>query len=200
MKLVVATRNPGKLTELRALFAPLGWEPISLEEAGVRGEVEEDQPTFRGNAEKKARAALTATGLTALADDSGLEVDALGGAPGVHSARFAGGDGHDDAANNARLLHELSDVPDDLRSARFRCALCWLEPNGRRVIVEGACEGRIAGRAVGKGGFGYDPLFLVTDGEYDGSRTMAELPLAEKNRISHRARALQALLRSLSRG
>ena len=199
MKLVVATRNPGKLVELRALLGPLGWEPISLEEAGVVGDVEEDQPSFRGNAEKKARAAYTATGLTALADDSGLEVDALGGAPGVRSARFAGGEGHDDAANNARLLHEMSDVPEDLRSARFRCALCLLDPNGRRVLVEGACEGRIASLPGGKGGFGYDPLFLVTDGEHDGSRTMAELPLAEKNRISHRARALQALLRSLAR-
>lgn len=198
MRLVVATRNRGKLAELDALLGPLGWAPMTLEEAGVRGEVEEDQPTFRGNAELKARAALAQTGLVALADDSGLEVDALGGAPGVLSARFAGR-AHDDSANNRKLLEELSDVPEDLRSARFRCALCWLEPGGRRILVEGSCEGRIATIPRGKNGFGYDPLFLVEEQGYDGRRTMAELPIEEKNKISHRARALQALLRALKR-
>jgi XTP/dITP diphosphohydrolase len=197
VKLVVATRNTGKLRELGALLVPLGWEPISLDEAGVRDEVDEDQPSFRGNAEKKARAALARTGLTALADDSGLEVDALGGAPGVRSARFAG-PGHDDAANNTRLLHELSDVPDDLRTARFRCALCWLEPGGRRLLVEGVCEGRIALAPRGQGGFGYDPLFLVEESGYEGTRTMAELTAEEKNRISHRAHAIEALRRALA--
>ncbi len=192
MRLVVATRNAGKLRELSALLGPIGYEPMTLEEAGVRSEVEEDAPTFLGNAEKKSRAALLATGLPSLADDSGLEVDALGGAPGVRSARFAGA-GHDDAANNARLLHELSDIPEDLRSARFRCALVYLEPGGRRVAVEAACEGRIALAPRGQGGFGYDPLFLVEDGD----RTMAELGDAEKNRISHRARALAALVAAL---
>ncbi len=198
MKIVVATRNEGKLRELDALLRPLGHEPISLADAGVRGEVVEDAPTFRGNAEKKARAAMAATGLTALADDSGLEVDALGGAPGVHSARFAGpGRDHDDAANNERLLRELADVPTDLRSARFRCALCWLEPGGRRLLVEGACEGRIAAAPRGRGGFGYDPLFLVEDGGHEGTRTMAELSMLEKNVVSHRARALAALVAAL---
>ena len=198
MKIVVATRNRGKLRELEALLGPAGWEPMPLDAFGDLPEVDEDQPTFRGNAEKKARAAMMRTDLIALADDSGLDVDALGGAPGVHSARFAG-EGHDDAANNAKLLHELSDVPDDLRTARFRCALCWLEPSGRRVIVEGSVEGRIAKSARGTGGFGYDPLFLVEDGGYDGTRTMAELTLGEKNRVSHRARALAALMDALRR-
>jgi XTP/dITP diphosphohydrolase len=196
VKLVVATRNAGKLRELGALLGPLGWEALGLDAAGVRGEVDEDQPTFAGNAEKKARAALIASGLCALADDSGLEVDALGGAPGVRSARFAG-DGHDDVANNARLLRELAAVPDAQRTARFRCALCWLEPSGRRILVEGRCEGRIARVARGDGGFGYDPLFLVEDGGLDGTRTMAELSLELKNQLSHRARALTALVAAL---
>jgi XTP/dITP diphosphohydrolase len=196
VKIVVATRNRGKLRELEALLGPGGWEPMPLDAFGEMPEVDEDQQTFRGNAEKKARAAMMRTDLIALADDSGLEVDALGGAPGVRSARFAGA-AHDDAANNAKLLHEMSDVPDDLRNARFRCALCWLEPSGRRLFVEGSVEGRIGKSLRGDNGFGYDPLFLVEDAGYDGTRTMAELTLAEKNRISHRARALAKLVEAL---
>ena len=185
MKLVVATRNAGKRRELEALLAPLGYELLTLDEAGVGGEVEETGDTFVDNAELKARAALEATGLSVLADDSGLEVDALGGAPGVRSARYAGV-AHDDQANNARLLRELVGVTD--RAARFRCALVYLEPGGRRIVVDGTCEGRIAETPRGHGGFGYDPLFLV------GERTMAELGNDEKNRISHRAIALGRLV------
>jgi XTP/dITP diphosphohydrolase len=199
VKLVVATRNEGKLVELRALLAPLGYALSSLSELGVEGDVVEDAPTFRGNAEKKARAALVATSLPALADDSGLEVDALGGAPGVLSARYAG-TGHDDRANNARLLRELADIPDARRTARFRCALCLLAPDGNKIFVDGVCEGRIARAPRGEHGFGYDPLFFVEDGDFDGRRTMAELTLAEKNRVSHRARALAALSQQLKFG
>jgi XTP/dITP diphosphohydrolase len=187
VKLVVATRNRGKLAELRALLE--GWELLTLEDAGVTGEVSEDLPTFAGNAEKKARAALDATGLPSLADDSGLEVDALGGAPGVHSARYASN--HDDAANNAKLLSVMHDVTN--RAARFRCAIVLLFPDGRRVAVDGTCEGRIATAPRGTHGFGYDPLFLVGNGE----RTMAELGADEKNAISHRGQALRALVAAL---
>jgi XTP/dITP diphosphohydrolase len=119
----------------------------------------------------------------------------------VRSARFAGVVGPDkDAANNARLLRELADVPSDLRSARFRCALVFLDPTGRRFVAQGVCEGRIADAPRGEGGFGYDPLFLVEDGGQEGHRTMAELPAEEKNRISHRARALVTLTAALARG
>lgn len=200
MKLVVATRNAGKVRELQVLLTPLGYELVSLEAAGVRGEVEEDALSFAGNAEKKAKAAFFATGLTSVADDSGLEVDALGGAPGVQSARFAVPSAGEtkDAANNARLLHELSDIPSDLRSARFRCALCLILPTGRRVTAQGACEGRIATAPRGNEGFGYDPLFEVTDGGLDGARTMAQLTSEEKNQMSHRAKALAGLQKALS--
>jgi XTP/dITP diphosphohydrolase len=187
--LVFATRNPGKLNELKALVAPLGVSVRSLDEAGVVGEVEEDAPTFAGNAEKKARAAFAATGLPALADDSGLEVDALGGAPGVHSARYAGA-GHDDHANNDKLLAELAAVDSARRTARFRCALALVDGPGPARLVAGVCEGRIVGAPRGAGGFGYDPLFLVEG----GPRTMAELAPEEKNRVSHRARAFAAML------
>ncbi len=199
MKLVVATRNAGKVRELEALLGPLGWALLSLEDAGVRGEVEEDAPTFAGNAEKKARAAFIATGLPTLADDSGLEVDALGGAPGVLSARFAtpAPGQSKDAANNQRIEAEMRDVPADLRSARFRCALCFLDVTGRKLVAQGACEGRIALAPRGKNGFGYDPLFEVTDGELDGSRTMAELSSDEKNQLSHRGRACAQLIRAM---
>lgn len=190
MKLVVATRNAGKRRELEALLAPLGYELLTLDEAGVTGEVEETGDTFVENAELKARAALEATGLCVLADDSGLEVDALGGAPGVRSARYAGV-AHDDQANNARLLRELVGVT--ARGARFRCALVYLEPGGRRLVVDGTCEGRIAEAPRGGGGFGYDPLFLI------GDRTMAELSADEKNRSSHRAVALARLVVELER-
>jgi XTP/dITP diphosphohydrolase len=188
-KLVFATRNRHKVAELRALVAPLGFEVLSLDEVAVP-DVVEDAPIFAGNAEKKARATFAATGLASLADDSGLEVDALDGAPGVRSARYAGE--HDDAANNAKLLRELAAVSDEKRTARFRCALAFLDARGL-VTADGTCEGRIAHERRGAGGFGYDPLFLVEG----GARTMAELSPEEKNRVSHRGRALRALAERL---
>jgi XTP/dITP diphosphohydrolase len=190
VKLVVATRNEGKLVELRALLAPLGYALSSLSELGVEGDVVEDAPTFRGNAEKKARAALVATSLPALADDSGLEVDALGGAPGVYSARYAGA-GHDDAANNGKLLAALAAVPPAQRTARFRSALA-LADEARAlapITASGACEGVILEAPRGTGGFGYDPLFYSPE----LAMTFAEAGVGPKNDLSHRARAMRAL-------
>jgi len=189
-RLLFATRNRGKLTELRALVAPLAVEVLSLDDVAVP-EVDEDRPSLAGNAEKKARAAHAASGLAALADDSGLEVDALDGAPGVRSARFSGD--HDDAANNAALLRALDGRAD--RTARFRCVLAFVDERGALTLADGACEGRIATAPRGTGGFGYDPLFLVGD----GARTMAELSPEEKNRVSHRGAAMRALLPALER-
>jgi XTP/dITP diphosphohydrolase len=189
-KLCFASGNKHKVAEIAAMLAPRGWEvqPLTLT-------VDEDQPTFAGNAEKKARAALAASGLPSMADDSGLEVDALDGAPGVYSARYAG-PAQDDAANNAKLLGALVDVPDGRRTARFRCALVFVDADGTRLAAEGACEGRIGQVGRGSGGFGYDPLFFV-DGEAQG-RTMAELAPDEKNKISHRARALGKMAEALA--
>ena len=191
-KLLFATRNRGKLAELSELVRPYGYEVLSLDDFSAMGEVVEDAPTFAGNAEKKARAALAATGCPSLADDSGLEVDARDGAPGVQSARYAGN--HDDAANNAKLLSALAEVPDGKRSARFRCALALIDVSGTLQLTEGACEGRIARAPRGLYGFGYDPLFLVGTGE----RTMAELAPDEKNRLSHRGQALRAMANALA--
>jgi XTP/dITP diphosphohydrolase len=187
-RLSFASGNRHKVAEIAAMLAPHGWqvEPLVLT-------VDEDAPTFAGNAEKKARAALAVTGLSSLADDSGLEVDALDGAPGVLSARYAG-PAQDDAANNAKLLAALERVPEGQRSARFRCALVLVTPDGGKLVREGTCEGSIGLEPRGSGGFGYDPLFLVGD----SGRTMAELTAAEKNRISHRARALAALVAALA--
>ena len=188
-RLVFASGNRHKVAEISAMLTPRGFavEPLTLT-------VEEDAPTFVGNAEKKARAALAATGLPSLADDSGLEVDALDGAPGVLSARYAGA-GHDDAANNAKLLAALAGVADAQRGARFRCALVYVDGDGHRLVSDGACEGRIGRSARGSGGFGYDPLFIL-DGD---GRTMAELAAEEKNRVSHRARALVKMAEALGR-
>lgn len=196
--IVLATNNQGKLSELKALFADL---PIQLVALGdVLGEklvIHEDGATFEENAAIKARAVGAATRLVALADDSGLEVDALGGRPGVRSARFAG-ERATDAENNAALLRELEAVEERARSARFRCVLALFDPfsDGALDTVEGSCEGYIARAPRGSGGFGYDPLFVVPE---LGHRVMAELSEAEKNSVSHRARAARALRPVLER-
>ncbi|MDX1532358.1 MAG: RdgB/HAM1 family non-canonical purine NTP pyrophosphatase [Rhodothermales bacterium] len=182
MRLVLATRNPGKVDELRALLAGLPVELVSAAEIAGAPEVDEDRPTLEGNAEKKALALHRHTGLPALADDTGLEVDALDGAPGVRSARFAG-PAADAEANRRKLLHELGGRPG--RAARFRTVLAFAE-SGRVETFDGVCAGRITHEERGSGGFGYDALF-EPDGE---TRTFAEMPVEEKNRISHRARAL----------
>ena len=188
-RLAFASGNKHKVAEIAAMLAPRGWEVVPLPLT-----VEEDAPTFAGNAEKKARAALAQSGLPSLADDSGLEVDALDGAPGVLSARYAG-EPCDDDANNRKLLLALTGVPDEQRTARFRCALVFVDGAGTLLVAEGRCEGRIIHAPRGSGGFGYDPLFCVADDA--AGRTMAELAADEKNRISHRARALDALAHQL---
>ena len=189
-RLLIATGNQGKLREFRALFDALDdageWELVGPAEVGLEGfEVVEDGDTYAANAGRKARAYANAAGLPSLADDSGLEVDALDGAPGLYSARYAGEDA-DDAANRAKLLAALDGVADEQRSARFRCLVGIAFPYTTNVrLGEGVVEGRIAVDQRGDLGFGYDPLFELPDG-----RRMAELSTAEKNLISHRARAL----------
>ncbi len=190
-KLVLASKNKGKLRELQELLRGTGWETVSLAMFPAMPPVVEDGATFAENAVKKAQATSAFTGEWALADDSGLEVDALNGAPGVYSARFAGEHG-DDAANNRRLLRELAGVPFAERTARFRCVMALASPMGRVWTTEGTCEGRIGFEPRGENGFGYDPLFVLASGQ-----TMAELPETEKNRISHRARAMAAMGRLL---
>lgn len=182
--LVVATRNRGKIMEINALLAGLVDQVSSATDYACFPETVEDGATFEENALKKAREAASFTGLPALADDSGLVVDALNGRPGVFSARYAGIDAGD-AANNARLLEECQDIPDDHRQASFVCVLAFVTPDGDEQLFTGRVAGRILSEARGEGGFGYDPLFLV-----DGfGRSMAELELAEKNGVSHRAQA-----------
>jgi XTP/dITP diphosphohydrolase len=192
--LVFATRNRGKLVELRLLLP--GVDVLDIEEAERRvgraiPEVDEDADTFAGNARKKAREVSAATGLPALADDSGLEVDALGGAPGVYSARYADGGG--DAANNAKLLAALAGVPAERRTARFRAVLALADVAGplgaETITADGACEGLILDAPRGAGGFGYDPLFLFPE----LGQTFAELGVGTKGDLSHRARAMRAI-------
>jgi XTP/dITP diphosphohydrolase len=192
-RLVLATGNPGKLAEMRTLLAPLGIQVLAPKEAGWTAGVAEDGDTLEANALIKARAASAATGLPAVADDSGLFVDALEGAPGVHSARFAG-PAQDAAANCAKLVEALAG--EERRGASFRCAVALVVPGGPEAVFEGRCDGRIALEPRGRGGFGYDPLFVV-GGE---TRTFAELPPEEKHRHSHRGRALGALRAYLETG
>ncbi|WP_027716976.1 XTP/dITP diphosphatase [Desulfovirgula thermocuniculi] len=194
MKLVLATRNRGKIKELSALLAPLGYEVVSLEDFPGVPEVPEDGATFAENAVKKAVAVARHTGHLALADDSGLEVDYLGGAPGVLSARFAGEHGND-RANNEKLLALLAGVPPEKRTARFRCVVAVATPAGEVWTAEGSCEGVIADTPRGEGGFGYDPLFYVPE----LGKTFAELDPEVKNRLSHRARALAGAREILAR-
>lgn len=183
-QLVVATRNKGKILEINALLAGVVDQVSSAADFSGFPETVEDGATFEENALKKAREAARFSGQPALADDSGLVVDALNGRPGVYSARFAGDDA-DDSANNARLLDECRDVVDEHRQAAFVCVLAFVTPEGVERIFTGKVSGRILRVPRGEGGFGYDPLFLV-----DGfGRSMAELELAEKNAVSHRAQA-----------
>jgi XTP/dITP diphosphohydrolase len=191
-RLVVATGNPGKLREFETLLVPYFESLVSQSDLGVSS-VAETESTYLGNALLKARHAAEATGLAALADDSGLEVDALGGAPGVLSARYAG-DPSDDDANNRKLLSALESVGEP-RTARYRAVLVLVRraDDPEPLIAEATWEGRIAFARQGTGGFGYDPLFLVGD----GTMTAAQLSAEDKNRISHRATALQRLVQRL---
>lgn len=193
MRYIIATHNAHKLAEMARILQPLGIEAVTDKDLGIMlPEVDETGTTFAENAYLKAKSACAVTGLPAIADDSGLTVDALGGAPGIYSARYAGPNGTDKECNN-KLLAALQDVPAEQRTAQFVCAVCCVFPDGSEPIVaEGLLHGRIAYEERGAGGFGYDPLFLV------GEKTTAELTAAEKDAISHRGEALrrfQILLR-----
>lgn len=191
MRILIATMNAGKLREYERLLADVpGLELETMASLSEPVEVVEDCDTFVGNARKKATEVAAVAGIPCLSDDSGLEVDALGGRPGVHSARYSG-EGATDASNNAKLLEQLSGVADEARTARFQCAIVVVGADGRELAVaEGACEGRIGRALRGTHGFGYDPLFLP-----DGyTKTMAELGPDTKNAISHRAKAAAKLV------
>ncbi|OUO90396.1 non-canonical purine NTP pyrophosphatase, RdgB/HAM1 family [Gordonibacter sp. An230] len=188
---VIASNNAHKVSEIAEALDFPGWRFRTLREVGIVSDPEEDADTFEGNARIKARAAREASGGRAvLADDSGLAVDALDGAPGVRSARYAG-DPCDDAANNAKLLSELAGVPDEKRTARFVCTLVFIDEDGSETVACGAVEGRIGHEGRGEHGFGYDPLFLPD--VFGGERTLAEALPEEKNAVSHRGNALRAL-------
>lgn len=193
-RVVIATANAHKIAEIRAILSGVFDEMLSAAEAGFEEEIQERGATFRDNAVLKARTVMERTGLPALADDSGLEVFALEGAPGVLSARYAGVHG-DDAANNEKLLREMAGLPEERRSARYACCVALARPGRPVLTAEGECPGIILTRPRGTGGFGYDPLFYMPA----LGCTMAELIPEVKNAVSHRKNALRALLRLLER-
>ncbi len=198
MRLLLASSNAKKRAELELLLAPLGVEVVAPAALGGLPEVEEDQPTFALNAAKKALSAARARGLWSLADDSGLEVQYLNGAPGVLSARYAG-EPADDASNNQKLLRMLAGVANERRGARFVCALALARPDATLALqVAGEARGRILHAPRGTGDFGYDPLFLFTEpGFAQTGRSFAELTSAKKSAVSHRGRALRTLVERL---
>lgn len=186
MRLVLAGQNKKKLAEMRAILSGLGIQVLSQAEAGVNVEVEETGTTFEENAILKAKAVMEATGLPAVSDDSGLAVAALGGAPGVYSARYGGAEAADDIQRYELLLKNMKNV--EQREAKFVSCIAVVFPDGTIITAQGECEGSIAYEPRGEGGFGYDPIFELPDG-----RRMAEIDMEEKNRISHRAKALRAI-------
>lgn len=190
MKLVAASNNKGKIKELKQILSPFGYDVISQSEAGINIEVEETGNSFEENAALKANEISKRTGLATIADDSGLSVDYLNGAPGIYSARFAGANASD-KDNNDKLLTMLSGVPKEKRKAKFICAIHFISEDGESISVQGQCSGEIGFSPIGEFGFGYDPIFMV------GEKSMAELSPAEKNKISHRAIALNNLAREL---
>lgn len=198
MEVLLASQNVKKHAELTRLLEPLGVTVLLPKDVGGLEDVIEDQPTFAGNARKKALAAATQVERWCLADDSGLEVDHLDGAPGVFSARFAGTHG-DDEANNTKLLGLLEGVSDDQRGAQFVCALCLARPDGTIAKeIEGTARGQILHAPRGDGDFGYDPLFLFTEPGFEQTgRGFAELSPADKSEVSHRGRALRKLAQAL---
>ncbi|ABJ64319.1 XTP/dITP diphosphatase [Levilactobacillus brevis] len=186
--IVIGTNNAGKAREFRAIFEPKGLQVKTLADFPTLDQVAETGQTFTENATLKATAVAQATQLPVLADDSGLMVDALNGAPGIYSARYAGD--HDDAKNNAKLLAELHDVPAEKRGAAFHTSLVLIKPNGKKLVATGEVRGEILTAPRGADGFGYDPLFYVpAEGQ-----TFAEMGLAQKNQHSHRAKATAAML------
>ena len=193
MKYIIATHNMKKRNELARILEPLGVEVRTAEQAGVElTDVEETGTTFEENARLKSESGCKETVMPCIGDDSGLMVDALDGAPGVYSARYAGDHGND-PANIALLLENMKDVPDEKRTARFMCTVCCTYPDGSEIVVSGKCEGKIGYEPKGDGGFGYDPVFMV------GDKSFAELTAEEKDKISHRGNALKALADALAK-
>ena len=207
MKVILASKNPHKLTELSAILSQHGFEIALESEYGLDIDVDETGTTFEENSLLKAKAVMKASGLPVLADDSGLMVDALDGAPGVYSARYCGRHG-DDEANNDKLLEELAGVPEGKRAARFVSSICVCLPGGRCAVFEGVCPGRVGFVRRGTNGFGYDPLFIPDEvgvpggggtAENTQGRSYAELSAAEKDAISHRGRAMERMEAELAR-
>lgn len=193
MKIIVATRNRHKVVEIAAIMRDLPVQLVPIDDVAPDAPLIENEPTFEGNALAKARQAAVATGMPALADDSGVEVDALDGAPGVRSARYAG-EPCDDQRNNAKLLAALAGVPPEKRTGRYRCAAAYVDPAaGIEIVRTGSCDARVLEEPRGSGGFGYDPLFFVESLQ----QSMAEIAPDEKNRISHRGAAFRALTEAL---
>ncbi|MBR2893608.1 MAG: XTP/dITP diphosphatase [Clostridia bacterium] len=191
MKIIIATHNKHKLQEMSRILSPMGYEVVTDRDLGIElTDAEENGETFLDNARIKAESGCRESGLPCIADDSGLCVDALGGAPGVFSARYSGVHGDDDA-NNKRLLAELEGVPTEKRTAHFACAICVSFPDGSEITATGKCEGYIGYEKKGENGFGYDPLFMV------GDRSLAEMTAGEKDAISHRGNALKELQKIL---
>jgi XTP/dITP diphosphohydrolase len=192
MRFILATGNAHKVREVKEILEGLPFEVVPMGEAGFDGEIEEDGRTFEENALIKAKAVHAVTGGFVMADDSGLAVDALGGAPGIHSARYAGRDATY-PEKISLLWSSLRDVPEEARTARFVCAIAVVRPDGSSFTVRGTCEGRIASEMRGEGGFGYDPVFLLPE----LGKTTAELGAAEKHAVSHRGRALRLMVARL---
>ena len=191
-RIIFATGNEGKMREVRMILEDLEVPVVSMKEAGVSADIEENGTTFEENAVIKARSVMELTGEMAMADDSGLEIDYLDGAPGIYSARFMGEDTSYDI-KNAALIEKLAGVPDEKRTARFVCAIACVMPDGTTLTSRGTMEGRIAYEIRGENGFGYDPIFYIP--EFD--KTSAQLSLEEKNRISHRGKALSAMKKEI---
>lgn len=193
MNFIIATHNKKKLGELSRILSPLGINAVTAEQVGLTlTDAEETGETFEENAYIKAKSGCDESDMPCIADDSGLMVDALSGAPGVYSARFSGVHG-DDEANIDKLLSMLENVPDENRTARFKSAVCCVFPNGDVITVDGVCEGRIGFERRGSGGFGYDPVFMV------GDKSFSELTAEEKDAISHRGNALRKLKTELEK-
>lgn len=185
-KIILASNNKGKIREIQEILSPLGYNVVSMEAAGIHMEIEENGSTFQENAAIKARSIYDIAKTAVIADDSGLEVDYLNGAPGVHSHRYAG-ENASDYDRNMKLLSELSEASENQRTAAFVCVICYIDETGKEQFVRGECKGRIGYEMKGENGFGYDPLFMY------GEKSFAEISADEKNRISHRAMALKLL-------
>ena len=191
MKVIIATKNPGKVKEFKEILEPYGFQPVSMTEAGFDEEIIEDGETFEENAHIKAKAIYKKCGLPVIADDSGLEVEFLNGAPGIYSARYCG-DKATDSQRCEKILEEMQGVDMPLRNARFVCAIYFILSDSKEYCVTGTLEGFIGEKAIGENGFGYDPIFYV-----DENKSVAMLSDEEKNLISHRGNALKNLIKEL---